>query len=136
MCVTSARIGEYLINVYDWVHTVHGEIQISVVWILSNQLDWRLLYKPFYGHFLPAIKVTDFCITHGIFICVFTFIFVLAIKEILPSLVCFLITNILIYDHLFTFTRDLEGRRMKIAQIYACVLLHFPLKAAAFDAPS
>ena len=30
-------------------------------------------------------------------------------------------------------TRDLEGRRMRIAQIYVCVLLYFLLKAAAFD---
>ena len=30
-------------------------------------------------------------------------------------------------------TRDLEGRRMRIAQIYACVLLYFLLKAVAFD---
>ena len=29
--------------------------------------------------------------------------------------------------------RDLEGRRMRIAKIYACVLLYFLLKAAAFD---
>ena len=36
----------------------------------------------------------------------------------------------------FTETRDLEERRMGIAQIYACVLLYFLLKAATFDVPS
>ena len=33
----------------------------------------------------------------------------------------------------FSFSRDLEERRMRIAQIYACVLLCFILKAVAFD---
>ena len=32
--------------------------------------------------------------------------------------------------------RDFEWRRMRIAQIYACVILYFLLKAAAFDVPS
>ena len=32
--------------------------------------------------------------------------------------------------------KDLKGRRMRIAQIYACVQLYFLLKAAAFDVPS
>ena len=32
--------------------------------------------------------------------------------------------------------RDLEGRGMRIVQIYFCVLLHFLLKVAAFDFPS
>ena len=36
----------------------------------------------------------------------------------------------------FIGNRDLEGRRMRIAQIYVCVLLYFLLKAAAFDVPS
>ena len=35
-----------------------------------------------------------------------------------------------------TNSRDLEGRRMRIAQIYACFLLYFLLKGAAFDVPS
>ena len=34
------------------------------------------------------------------------------------------------------FTRDLEGRMMRNAQIYACVLFYFLLKAAAFNVPS
>ena len=33
-------------------------------------------------------------------------------------------------------TRDLEERRMRIAQTYVCVLLYFLLKATAFDVPS
>ena len=36
----------------------------------------------------------------------------------------------------FKYTRDLEGRRMRIAQIYACVLFSFLLKVAAFDVQS
>ena len=32
--------------------------------------------------------------------------------------------------------RDLEGRKMGIAQIYACFLWYFLLKAAVFDVPS
>ena len=32
--------------------------------------------------------------------------------------------------------RDLEGRRVRKAQIYVCVLLYFLLKVAAFDVPS
>ena len=32
--------------------------------------------------------------------------------------------------------RDLEGRRMRIPQIYVCNLLYFLLKAAAFDVSS
>ena len=35
-----------------------------------------------------------------------------------------------------TYYRDLEGRRVGIAQIYACVLLYFLLKSAPFDVPS
>ena len=35
----------------------------------------------------------------------------------------------------FTETMDLEERRMGIAQIYACVLLCFLLKAETFDVP-
>ena len=34
------------------------------------------------------------------------------------------------YEH------GLEGIRMRIAQIYACVLLYFLFKVAAFDVPS
>ena len=33
-------------------------------------------------------------------------------------------------------TRDLEGRKMRIAVIYACVLLYFLLKVAAVGVPS
>ena len=33
-------------------------------------------------------------------------------------------------------TRDLEGRNMRIVQIYVCVLLYFLLKVAAIDVPS
>ena len=33
-------------------------------------------------------------------------------------------------------TGDLEGRRMRIAQIYVCLLFYFLLKVANFDAPS
>ena len=36
----------------------------------------------------------------------------------------------------FAITRDLEERRIGIAQIYVCVLLYFLLPVAAFDAPS
>ena len=32
--------------------------------------------------------------------------------------------------------RDLEGRKMRIAQIYVCVISYFLLKAVAFDVPS
>ena len=64
-----------LSNVYDWLHLVHGEIQIPVVSIINNRLDWHLLYKPFDGNFLPAIKVIDCCVSH-----LHIFIFVLATK--------------------------------------------------------
>ena len=37
---------------------------------------------------------------------------------------------------LIIFSRDLEGRRMGIAQIYIYVLLYFLLKAATFDVSS
>ena len=37
---------------------------------------------------------------------------------------------------LLLMTRNLEGRSMRIEQIYACVLLYFSLKVAAFDVPS
>ena len=30
-------------------------------------------------------------------------------------------------------SRDLEGRRMRIAQIYVCILLYFLLKSTASD---
>ena len=40
------------------------------------------------------------------------------------------------YIDKFSCFRDLEERRMRIAQICACVLLYFLLKAAAFDVPS
>ena len=32
--------------------------------------------------------------------------------------------------------KNLEERRMRITQIYVCVLLYFLLKAATFDVPS
>ena len=35
--------------------------------IINNRLDWYLLYKPFNGNFLPAIKEIDYCITLSIF---------------------------------------------------------------------
>ena len=40
------------------------------------------------------------------------------------------------YIDKFSCFRDLQGRRMRIAQICDCVLLYFLLKAAAFDVPS
>ena len=55
-----------LINVCDWLHLVHGEIQIPVVSIINNRLDWHLLYKPFNGNFLIVMKVIDYCITPSI----------------------------------------------------------------------
>ena len=41
-----------------------------------------------------------------------------------------------IYSQVLQFMRNFEGRKMKISQTYACVLLYVPLKAAAFDVPS
>ena len=40
--------------------------------------------------------------------------------------ICYLVDSL-------SFSRDLEGRRMRIAQIYACALLYFILKAVVFD---
>ena len=54
-------------------------IQIPIVSIIYNQLDWHLLYKSFNGNFLPAIKVIDYCITPSISH-LHIFIFVLAAK--------------------------------------------------------
>ena len=72
---TKRREKQCLINVYDLVHPVHGDIQISVVSIINNRLDWHLFYKPFNGNFLIAMKVIDYCITPSIshlhfFLCV------------------------------------------------------------------
>ena len=55
----------------------HGEIQIPVVSIINNRLDWHLLYKPFNGNFRLVIKVIDYCIAPSISH-LHIFIFVLA----------------------------------------------------------
>ena len=68
-----------LINASDLAHSVHGVIQISVVSIINNRLDCHLLYKPFNGNFLIAIKVIDYCITPSISH-LHIFIFVLTTK--------------------------------------------------------
>ena len=73
--------------------------------IINNRLDWHLLYKPFNMNFLPAIKEIDCFITPSFFhFHIHFFIFVLTIKQILPSLVCFPIINITTCDNSFTFT--------------------------------
>ena len=74
-------VAEVTFNIYNYVHTVHREIQIPIVSIINNQLDWHILYKPFNGNFLSTIKEIDYCITPSIFHFIFIFIFVMAIKE-------------------------------------------------------
>ena len=74
---------------------------MPVIPITNNRLDWYLLYKPFNGNFLPAIKVIKYCIMPRISH-LHIFIFVLATTSILSSLVCFPIINIFIYNHFFT----------------------------------
>ena len=41
--------------------------------------------------------------------------------------------NLIVFE--FCNSKDLEERRMRIAQVYTCVLWYFLLKAAAFDVP-
>ena len=43
--------------------------------------------------------------------------------------------NIVGHELRYTNARDLEERRMRIAQIYACILLYFLLKVGVFDVP-
>ena len=55
---------------------------------------------------------------------------VLSIEEYLNKIRAYL------KDIINDLNRDLEGRRMRIVQIYVCVLVYFLLKASAFDVPS
>ena len=95
---------------------------------LSNEFSnfFENLVKSFLRYELHLIKPTDLC--HQLEIAITKFQnhpSILAIK--------YDVFIVEVVDFSRAKTRDLEGRRMRIAQIYACVLLYFLLKAAAFD---
>ena len=61
-------------------------------------------------------------------LCLFTMIF---LDVVIPKLTTLDFIQINNYE-----TRDLEGRRIKIVQIFPCILLNCFFKATAFDTPS
>ena len=144
-CSCSKHFGQsshlhILVSYFLWVLVIFVHTHC---WLLPYSDQHFACYKSFFlVHLLSlvsnfkSVSIHNLCFSNELSCDFETMIWnILRQNYFKVPLKCYAYFNVIdrLFQYCFIFSRDLEERRMRIAQIYAGVLLYFLLYATAFD---